>query len=44
MKLRPMVLFFLFFAFLLALTSPLGAAETPLKKVLLQVPISLPLG
>lgn len=44
MKLRARVLFFLFFVFLLALTSPLGAAETPLKKVLLQVPISLPLG
>jgi hypothetical protein len=44
MKLRLIVLFFLCFGLLLTLTSPLGAAETPLKKVLLQVPISLPVG
>ena len=44
MKLRGIVLFSLVIGFSLALTSPLGAADTPLKKVLLQVPISLPVG
>ena len=44
MKLQRLVLFLLVIGFSLALTSPLGAAEPPLKTVLLQVPISLPVG
>lgn len=44
MKSRRVFSFFLFFAVLAGLVFPAGAMETPLSKVLLHVPISLPLG
>lgn len=44
MKSRRAFSFFLFFTILTGLVFPAGATETPFSKVLLHVPISLPLG
>gem|GEM_PF-4757464 len=44
MSLKRIVLLFLCFCLFPALTFPASASEAPLKKVLLQVPISLPAG